>query len=140
MVKYMKLKKYEKTFLLYFFIYLFLAGILILLFYCFSGKFNNYYAINGVVFGNDIVEVMVTSSELKILYKNGFLYLDDKKKNYDIVKVNKNILKTKNKKYHEVLISLDVDNMKENDILQLVFCDERIKIFEIFKSIWKEDK
>ncbi len=132
----MKLVNYEKKNVLIFLIILMFIFLSLLIFYTFSIKINSYVLITGRVRKNNLVELLVNDDELNILYKNRFVYVSDLKKKFFISDVSKNILVEKDIKYSLVLIEVDL-SLKDGDIVEVSFKDKRIRLWEIFKVIWK---
>ena len=135
----MKLRNYEKRCGILFLITIFFIAICGLVIYTVFFKVNSYYLIRGVVFKDDLLEVMVSDEELKILHKNGHLYIKDKEYDYNISDVILDALVRDKNNYNIVYIECKLDNEKENDIVDLVFLDERVYLFKIFELIWKGD-
>lgn len=135
----MKLRNYEKRCGILFLIIIFFITICGLVIYTFFFKVNSYYLIRGVVFKDDLLEVMVSDKELKMLYKNGYVYIKDKEYNYNISDIILNALERDENNYNIVYIECKLDNEKENDIVDLVFLDERVYLFKMFELIWKGD-
>lgn len=132
----MKLRNYEKKSIVVFFITILLFGILgLAIFTCFY-KIPTYRVITGVVFKDDLIEVMVTDSELKQMYKNSMFYIDDKKYNYSIEEVILKALVKDHENYNVVYIGCLIDDRKENDVVELVFRNEKVKLFKMFEVIW----
>ena len=139
MVKLMKSKNYERRKEIIILLEVFFLAILGLIIYTIFHKIPSHYLIKGVVFKDNLLEVIVSKKELQTLYKNGSLYIDDKKYKYAIDNVILDALKKDKKSYNIAYISCNLSNEKENDIIDLVFVEERIYLFEIFKLIWKGD-
>lgn len=135
----MKLRNYEKRCGILFLITIFFIAICGLVIYTIFFKVNSYYLIRGVVFKDDLLQMMVSDKELKILYKNGHVYIKDKEYDYNISDVILNALVKDENNYNIVYIECKLDNEKENDIVDLVFLDERVYLFKIFELIWKGD-
>ncbi len=135
----MKLRNYEKRGIILFLIFLFILVVVFIVIYSFFYKIDSYYLIRGVVFRDDLLEVVVDSYEKKVLYQNGFVYIDGKKYNYDIKNVLDDALFKDEVGYSVIYIECDLNNEKENDIVDLIFLKEKIRLVEIFKLIWKGD-
>ena len=119
-------------------VFILIILILVLLIFSFSKNIREYKVINSSVVKDDLVEVLVTDKELKMIYDNNYLFLNRRKKLIKIEEVNKSILVRKNKKYHNVLLKLKLNNdVKVNDIKSLVLFNRKVNIFEMIKIIWK---
>ena len=139
MEKFVKLRNYEKRsfiliFILILFVFIFLFCCL-LMFY----KIPKYYLINGVVFKDNVVEVMVDDDELRLFYKNKYIYINNKKYEYDISNIVLDVLIQDGKKYSLIYIDCDLRNEKENDIVKITIKKENIKLFRIFETIWESE-
>ena len=86
---------------------------------------------------NNVYEVIVNSKELNNFYNNSSLYLKNKKYNYKIDRVNKNILVKNNKKYHELYIKFKYDKYKSNDIVDIALIDKRKRVINIFIDVYR---
>ena len=134
----MNVRNYEKNSGVLFLTMFFLLVIVIMTIFSFYYKINDYYLIRGIVFKEDLIEIVLSNEEKKILYKNSFLYIDGKKYNYDIEKVINNALVKNEESYDIFYIKCDLKSEKEGDVIDLVFMTNRIKLYEIFKLIWEE--
>ncbi len=134
----MNVRNYEKNSGVLFLTMFFLLVIVIMTIFSFYYKINDYYLIRGIVFKEDLIEIVLSNEEKKILYKNSFLYIDGKKYNYDIEKVINNALVKNEESYDIFYIKCDLKAEKEGDVIDLVFMTNRIKLYEIFKLIWEE--
>lgn len=139
MEKFVKLRNYEKrSFIL---ILILILLIFVILFCCLLlvYKIPKYYLINGVVFKDNVVEVIVTDEELKLFYKNKYIYINNKKYSYDISNVILDVLIQDRKKYNLIYINCELRNEKENDIVEMTIKKENIKLFRIFETIWESE-
>ena len=139
MEKFVKLRNYEKrSFIL---ILILILLIFIFLFCCLFMfyKIPKYCLINGVVFKDNVVEVMVVDEELKLFYKNKYIYINNKKYSYDISNIVLDVLTQDGKKYNLIYIDCDLKNEKENDIVKITIKKENIKLFKIFETIWESE-
>lgn len=139
MVRYLKLKRYERHSLLFSFCVCLIFIVVAFFGYSLIKKIPNYVLISGVVKKRDVIEVLVTDKDLDILYKNKYVYIEGEKTSYKISNVVLKVLKRKKTMYHDVFISLEFDkNYKENDTIDLVIRNGSGKLISIFKTIWKE--
>ncbi|MBQ6476975.1 MAG: hypothetical protein IJI43_00880 [Bacilli bacterium] len=100
-------------------------------------KINIYSNYKLIYINNNVYEVIVNSKELNNFYNNSSLYLKNKKYNYKIDRVNKNILVKNNKKYHELYIKFKYDKYKSNDIVDIALIDKRKRVINIFIDVYR---
>ena len=132
----MKKLNYEYSTIILFFIFVFFLGIIYIICFALSKKVNTYSLIPGIIKQKNLVEVMVNNEQLNLLYDNGILYVDDNKLKYKIDDISKDVLVNKKNKYS--LVQLKVKTFgKENDVVNLVLCKKRIKLYKIFEMVWK---
>ena len=133
-------KNYEKYQLLFTSIFILFLIYVIFIDVLLHENIEKYIMISGRVFTSDVVEVIVTSHELKYLNANRYVYIKDKKYNKKIIEVNRNILKKDKKNYHDVKIEIKLkNNYKINDSVVLRVKENHEKIYNIFRSCWKEE-
>lgn len=132
-------KKYEKNELILFFSIMFFILIIIVFIFLWYKKISVYKIFSGVVYKDNVLEVIVSEDDLKLFYKNKVIYIEDKSYKLDILKVNKNILKREEMKYSSVFINIEFTDMyKLNDVIMLSIRDKGVRLIEIFKIIWEE--
>ena len=134
----MRVRNYEKNILIYLFI-LFLTVIEVLFFfYLYNKKMYIYESLNGVVVKDNLVLLIVSEENNKILNKNKYMFINGEKIKYKIYEDRGYVIKNKKEKYKEILLEFKFDKKyKTNDSLQLVLKKEKIRIIEIFKIIWE---
>ena len=99
-----------------------------------------YENIQGIVIKDNLVNLIITDKQNKILNKNSNLYLNGKKVNYKIIEDRGYVLKKDRIKYKNVLIRIKFNKKyKVNDSLNLIFKSKKIKTIEIFKIVWEGD-
>ena len=133
----MKVRNYEKKELIILFI--------ILLFICeftvfitlFTMKFNKYLKVNGIVIKDNLVLVMVSKSERKVIYSNKVLFYNNKRYKYKIVEDRGIIMKKGKNNYYQLVLKFSFKEKVPNDTLEFVFIKGRIRLIEIFKIIWE---
>lgn len=134
----MRIKKYESKTLIYtvtFIILLVIIGLLVI-----SSKklVLTYKIINASVIKDDLVETLVTDTELKTIYNNKYMYLNSNKVKIKIEEINKKVLKRKNEIYHSVILKVNLNkDVKTNDIETLVLFDKKINVLEMIQNTWK---
>lgn len=113
---------------------------LVFLIILFESKEYKYEKLTTTVVKKDLVLLVVSKDTKQILYKNKYLYLNDKKKKYRIVEERKSVIRQGKKKYYELLISYKFDkNYKSSDIMSISIKNEKYRMIEIFKLIWDGD-
>ena len=136
----MKIKKYEKFSLVISMCIIIFIIEVIFTFLLITTKEYKYKKINGVVVKDNLVDIVIPSKEKNIIYKNKYLYLNDKKIKFKIVEEKKNVYKHNKEKYHELLVSYKFDKKyKTSDILSISIKKEKYRLIEIFKLIWEGD-
>lgn len=138
MVRFMKFVNYEKNKFVTFLVILLFVLLIVLGFYTWFRRINSYVILEGRVRKKYYIELMVDSRKLDVLYKNGSVFVDDKKYRFSISDITKDVLTNKKIKYSLVLIEVKYEGY-DNDYLRLVFNDKKISLSEIFKIIWEGD-
>lgn len=138
MVRFMKFVNYEKNKFITFLVILLFVLLIVLGFYTWFRSINSYVILEGRVRKKYYIELMVDSRKLDVLYKNGSVFIDDKKYRFSISDITKDVLTNKKIKYSLVLIEVKYGGY-DNDYLRLVFNDKKISLSEIFKIIWEGD-
>ena len=129
---------YEKNKFITFLVILLFVLLIVLGFYTWFRSINSYVILEGRVRKKYYIELMVDSRKLDVLYKNGSVFIDDKKYRFSISDITKDVLTNKKIKYSLVLIEVKYGGY-DNDYLRLVFNDKKISLSEIFKIIWEGD-
>lgn len=129
---------YEKNKFITFLVILLFVLLIVLGFYTWFRRINSYVILEGRVRKKYYIELMVDSGKLDVLYKNGSVFIDDKKYRFGISDITKDVLTNKKIKYSLVLIEVKYEGY-DNDYLRLVFNDKKISLSEIFKIIWEGD-
>jgi len=84
--------------------------------------------------------IVVSKAERKIIYKNHFLYHNNKKIKYEVLEDRGAIITKGKTKYYEILLNFKfLKKYKANDILELSIKEKKYKVIEIFKIIWEGD-
>lgn len=133
----MKIRNYERKELITVFIVLLLLTEIIVVISLTTIKINNYFKVNGVVVKDNLMVIMVSSSERKIIYSNKVLFFNNKRFKFEIVEDRGIVMKKKNDKYYQLLLKFPFEDKSANDILEIVFIKEKIRLIEIFKIIWE---
>ena len=136
----MKTRKYEKFSLVLFLclFVLFLEFIFIL--FLFNNKEYKYDQYTGVVVKDNLMTIIIPNEKRKVLYKNRYLYHNDKKIKYKLIEEKKNLYKNNGKQYHELLIDFRFDKKyKTSDVVTISIKKEKYRLIEMFKLIWDGD-
>lgn len=132
----MKLKRYEN-----YSIVLFLSIFIIFIELCFFTllsciKEYKYEKISGIVVKKNLLMVVASPTTRKILYKNKYLYSNDKKIKYEIIEEQDKI----DDNYNEILIKYNFNKeYKDKETISISVKKEKYKLIEIFKIIWDGD-
>ena len=97
----------------------------IYLYKSFSGTYSNKY-----------IGVFVSSSDLNYFYRNSFIFIDGKKVKYEIISIDKDVLKRKGIFYSYVLLDVDI-LFEEGEVILFSIFDKKIINYKIFRSIWR---
>lgn len=132
----MKVRNYEKkelivilSIVLFTLEFIFIASLI-------TNKIYAYQKITGIVLKDDLLIVVASKEERKLLFKNSFIYLNSKKEKFKIVEDRGAIITKNNTKYYELLISTKLDKKyKANDTLSVSIKTEKKRLIEIFKAI-----
>ena len=136
----MRIKKYEKKSFILFICFITFIFELVFFIIVYESKEYKYEKLTSTVVKNNLVLLVVSKDTKQILYKNKYLYLNDKKKKYKIVEERKSVIKQGRKKYYELLIRYKFDkNYKSSDIMSISIKNEKYRMIEIFKLIWDGD-
>lgn len=134
----MKCRNYEKQELVILIIIIVFLLELVFFTIIFLKKEYSYKKMTGIVLKEEVVIIVVSKAERKIIYKNHFLYLNDKKLEYEILEDRGAIITKGNTKYYEILLGFKFPKKyKVNDILELSIKEKKHKVIEMFKIIWE---
>ena len=134
----MRLVNYEKKKLIGVFVFCLFVLFIGIFFYTWFRRINTYVILEGRVRGKNYIELMVPNDKLEVLYKNKTVYIEDVKKKFVISDVSKDVLENKKMKYSLVVLEVSLSLM-DNEFVNLVFCDKKVKLFKIFSVIWEGD-
>lgn len=138
----MNYSKYERFGLLIFFIIILILFEIIFIINIMREKNELYISFSGVVMKNNIGLFIVNDKDMKILYKNKYLYFNGKRIKYSIEKITKDVIKKDNNKYNEVLLRFKFSKKKykDNDVIDISIRRDKESIIKMFKIIWRGDK
>ena len=133
----MRLKKYERKGTI--FLAVFLLTVVEILFFVllYVQKMAVYENFQAVVRKDDVVTLVVDQEQLMLFRKNEYMYVNDRRVKFSVIKTLRNVLERKKIKYHEIYIKFSFDNKKENDVIDISIEKEKIRGIEIFKVIMK---
>lgn len=133
----MRLKKYERKGTIFLAVFLLtVAEILFFVWLCVQ-KIAVYENFQAVVRKDDVVTLVVDQKQLMLFRKNEYMYVNDRRVKFSVIKTLRNVLERKKIKYHEIYIKFSFDNKKENDVIDISVEKEKIRGIEIFKIIMK---
>ena len=84
-----------------------------------------------------MIFVIVNKDERKIIYSDKVLYFNNERYKYNIVEDRGIVMKKNNENYYQLVLEFKLKNMKANDVVEIVFTKERMRLIEIFKIIWE---
>lgn len=136
----MKTKKYERQSFVIFACILILIFKIIFVITIYNYKEYKYEKLTATVIKDNLVVLVISSNTKKLLYKNKYLYLNDKKISYKIIEEKQSVIKNGKENYYEILINYKFDKQyKTSDIMFVSIKKEKYRIIEIFKLIWDGD-
>lgn len=108
--------------------------------FLFNKKICIYKRFSGVVYKENVIELLLNEKELKLFYKNTNMFIDDKLVKIKIRKVEKDVLKREGVYYNQVFLDIRTSDMyKVNDVIELSVMEKKISLINIFKIIWEGD-
>ncbi len=132
------LRVYEKRLLLLTSVLVLILIEIIFFIYFTMTKIFTYEKFQGIVRKADVVSLIVKQEELSLFYRSHYIYVNNRKEEFVIQQVVRNVLKRKGDDYHEVLISFSFGKkLKENDVLEFSIKKNKIRSIEIFRIIWE---
>ena len=133
----MKIRNYEKKQgILLFGIGLFLleVGVFLLLW---RHKVFCYRRISGVFVKENLVLLMLSSRDRKLLYQNHSVLFQSKKQSYQIEEDRGVLFEKEGIRYYEILLKMKIPKEKKaNDLLELSIREKKERILKIFKNTW----
>ena len=138
----MNYSRYERFGLLIFLIIILILFEIIFIINIMREKNEIYISFSGVVMKNNIGLFIINDKDMKILYKNKYLYFNGKRIKYSIEKITKDVIKKDNNKYNEVLLRFKFSKKKykDNDVIDISIRRDKESIIKMFKIIWRGDK
>lgn len=138
----MNYSRYERFGLLIFLIIILILFEIIFIVNIMREENEIYISFSGVVMKNNIGLFIINDKDMKILYKNKYLYFNGKRIKYSIEKITKDVIKKDNNKYNEVLLKFKFSKKKykDNDVIDISIRRDKESIIKMFKIIWRGDK
>ena len=138
----MNYSRYERFGLLIFFVVILILFEIIFIINIMREENEIYISFSGVVMKNNIGLFIINDKDMKILYKNKYLYFNGKRIKYSIEKITKDVIKKDNNKYNEVLLRFKFSKKKykDNDVIDISIRRDKESIIKMFKIIWRGDK
>lgn len=134
-------KIYEKTYFTIVVSIIFLCIIALFMKELLSNKIFLYEKYQSTVVKDNLVMLLVSKEELKTIYKNKYLYLENKKIKFKVRKIEENILSRNKVNYHALYLEIKLKkNSKENDVVSFSVIEDKISFIDIIKNNWKGDK
>ena len=128
---------YESKKIIYVFMVIIFLFFIICIIYLFGRKISLYKVFNSVVVKENLVVLVVSNNDLDLFYSNSYIFINDKKIKFKIVKVNKNIIERDNDLYSEIYLKFKFNKKREKDIIELSIFDRKIYSFKMFEVIWR---
>lgn len=98
-----------------------------------------YKKISGVLYTDSAMEVVISREDTKLLQKNKYVFINNKKMKIKIVQVNENILRRNKTSYNQVFINIGEKVGSVGEVVSVTTVTKRIKVANIFKIIWEGD-
>lgn len=132
-------KKYEKVDNLIIISWLFLFIVLVIGWIILKEKIYSYKKYSGVLYTDEILEVILSKDDTKLLQRNKEVYILNKKYNIKVSRVEEDILKRDGKKLNQVFLDFSKDLGTTGDVVEFTVIKRRIKGINVFKIIWEGD-
>jgi len=132
----MKVRNYEKNELIIIFIIIIFILEIFLMIFLYKYRVYEYKNITGIVSKKNIVTLIITKEEMKLLNKNKKIYIDNKYLNYTIIEDRGYLLSKNKKKYYEIIIKVKIKK-DINEVVDISIKDKKIRIIKLLKDIWE---
>lgn len=133
-------KNYERNQFIITITFLFIIILVILIINIFKFRYRTYKTINSIVVTDNYLEIIINSEDLKLLNSSNYLYIDNKRQKREIISIEKNIMNKDKVTYHDVIIKVKFPkSYRDNDYIKLTLYNKKKRLFNIFKSCWKEE-
>ncbi len=131
------MKRYKKYQLLFTINVFTITIFILLLTMLFIKDYNEYTKINASYILDNIVEIVITTKELKQIEKNNYIYLNSKKTKIEIISTTKNIYQRKKVYYHQIL--LKINGITNKNLLNISIFNKKERMINLFFDCWKEE-
>lgn len=132
-------KKYENCEWIIISSWLFFIMVLVVGWIVLNKDIYSYKKFSGVLYTDTVLEVILDKEETKLLQRNSRVFIDDKNKKVEVIRVERDILKRKKKNYNQVFLEIGENVGKTGDIVEFTVIEKRMKVKNIFKIIWEGD-
>jgi len=121
--------------------FFFFIIVIFLCIYSIKKDYKTYHILNSVVSYENTVELMVSDKEYKQLRRIKFVYIENKKKTFQIKSVIRNVLKREKEFNHHIVLELEIDKEKKaKDSISIVIYDDKKSLFSLLINSFKEEK
>ena len=133
-------KNYEKKELLYFMIIVFLFFQMIICSLYLKEEYRTYKSISAIVITDYYIKTYVDNQSLQKLKQSKYFYVDNKRLKYEIINIEKNVLKKDEVSFHEVMIKFQIPKKyKDNDTFRISIFSDKKEIYTMFKKCWESE-
>lgn len=133
-------KNYEKKELLYFMIIVFLFFQMIICSLYLKEEYRTYKSISAIVITDYYIKTYVDNQSLQKLKQSKYFYVDNKRLKYEIINIEKNVLKKDEVSFHEVMIKFQIPKKyKDNDTFRISIYSDKKEIYTMFKKCWESE-
>ena len=133
-------KNYEKKdgFIIICIVFLIVQSLIMM--FLFNRRVVIYEKFAGIVSKRNLVLFLLNDDELDLFFKNKVFYVNNRKKKFNIKKVENDVLKKDGVFYNQVFVEVNIPNMYGvNDAIDFSIAEKSVKSIEIFKIIWEGD-
>ena len=135
------MKSYENKTIIITVTIIFLVIEIIFISLLFIKKEYVYETISGLVIDKNKVIFLLDKEEEKNIYKNTYVYYNNRKVKIEILENHGVVLTNKEKKYKELLLKIKIGNKyKANDSINISIKKNKVKLIKLIKKIWDGDQ
>ena len=135
----MNVKKYERNSLILFLLVIFFFLEIGFIIFLFLHKEYTYKKISSIVEKDNVLTLIVDKKERELFYKNKIIFIENKKRIFEITEDQGFLLKRNHKKYYEMKIKTKFSKKRVNDVLELSIKEKKKRLIEIIMMIWEGD-
>ena len=133
-------KNYEKKQLIYSIIIVFIFFQIIICYIYFKEQYRTYKSISAIVITDNYIKTYVDNKSLKKLKQSKYFYVDNRRLKYEIINIERNVLKKDKSSFHEVMIKFQIPKKyKDNDAFNISVYSNKKQIYTIFKKCWESE-